>query len=90
MKALEPRTCTTIITYVIMVVHVLGSKAFMLQIVPLVYVIMVVHVLVSKAFMLQIAPLVYVVMVVHVLVSKAFTICNMKALEPRTCTTIIT
>jgi hypothetical protein len=54
------------------VVHVLVSKAFMLQIAPLVYVTMVVHVLVSKAFMLQIAPLVYVTMVVHVVVSKAF------------------
>jgi hypothetical protein len=38
------------LAYVIMVVHVLGSKVFMLQIDPLAYVIMVVHVLVSKAF----------------------------------------
>ena len=53
-----------------MVVHVVVSKAFMLQIPSLAYVIMVVHVVVSKAFMLQIASLVHVIMVVHV-VSKA-------------------
>jgi hypothetical protein len=40
-----------------MVVHVVVSKALMLQIVPLAYVTMVIHVVVSKALMLQIAPL---------------------------------